>query len=87
MSDEDLHNSDEFENEDDREEFKKFYERYKQSKDIISHVNEYYTWLNNELDTKGYAIIPEKYTGRKNLPVCIFRVPSISNLLCAHILN
>ena len=78
---------DAFENEEDRKNFETFYHNYLRSKQTIKIINEYYSWLSSELNEKNYAVVPFKYTGIKNLPLCIIKLPMFSNALCVTILN
>jgi hypothetical protein len=80
-------NENEFENDEDRERCEKFYKNYLRDKQQVEFVNGYYRWLGEELAEKNYAILPFKYTGMPNTPLCIFRVPSMNNKAFVSILN
>lgn len=81
------YDDDKFENEEDRKEFERLYENFKRAKDSMSYVSEYYKWLKQELNTHGYAVVPEKYTGLKNCPICIMRAPEYLHVMFIAILN
>ena len=80
-------NENEFDNDEDREKFEKVYQRYLRNKKTIELINEYYIWLGEELAEKNYAVVPFKYTGIPNLPLCIVRVPSLNGMIFVNILN
>ena len=89
MSTDDFNDSEDekFDNEDERKEFEKFYAAYLRGKETMKFMDEYSTWLQRELKKHDYAIIPYKYTGIKNLPLCLIKAAKTSNTLFVYILN
>jgi hypothetical protein len=77
----------EFESEEDKKRFEEIYKNYLRSKKTIQTINEYYVWLGKELAEKNYAVVPFKYTGIPNLPLCILRIPTMNKAVFISILN
>ena len=78
---------DEFKDDKEREEFEKLWARYKQGKETMKVVTEYYAWLLGELQDKGYALVPKKFTQIDNLPLCVFKLQMFPHQLGIAILN
>jgi hypothetical protein len=79
--------NDEFDDAAERDKFEQFYQNYLRDKKTIEFINEYYIWLSKELTEKNFAVIPFKYTGIPNLPLCILRVPTMNRTIFISILN
>jgi hypothetical protein len=91
MSSDDFEDDDfrdeEFQDDDEKKEFENFYAAYLRGKELTKFVNEYYVWLERELKDHDYAIVPYKYTGIKNLPICLIKSAKRNPVIYMYILN
>ena len=85
--------NDDFENEEEKDHFKDMFERYKHDKKMMNEgmqlMMEFQTLLNIEffIKRKHWVMVPEKFTGQKNCPVCMIHFDRVFDGTIAIVLN
>lgn len=88
-----LNDDEEFESEDEKRDFQQMFHQYRESKKMMEEsmriMAELQNYLHDELfnKKKRWVMIPEKFIGTKNCPVCMIKFEKVFNGLLTVNLN